>query len=220
MDEERPAFLLYVKDWLASTRGLTPAQKGAYIDLLCHAWLADGLPVDEEELRRIAAVENSEWSGIWAKLKHKWHGARGRLFNRRLEQVRKETLAFTDTARMLGKRGGVASAAARRLKYGSANPVHEPLQEPLHEGLHRTASRTAVKPSFKRSVDHENKDLFSIGSAGPVQPRRELTHIGEVLRQAGFLAKDRPTRQDEVAVTEQTRTDQPTEQTPTRRAQR
>ena len=57
-----PAFQFYPKDWLSSQRvaAMSSAQKGVYIDLLCHAWLADdcGLPDDDKVLLRLSKADH------------------------------------------------------------------------------------------------------------------------------------------------------------------
>ena len=54
----RPSFQFYPGDWLSSLSISTfsAAEVGAYIQLLCHAWLSEdcGLPDDEQVLAQIS----------------------------------------------------------------------------------------------------------------------------------------------------------------------
>ena len=53
-----PWFSLYAEDWITSPSlvRMTCSQEGAYIRLLCHAWLEPdcGLPRDTEQLKQLA----------------------------------------------------------------------------------------------------------------------------------------------------------------------
>ncbi len=128
--EDRPAFLCYAKEWIVATRRLSPAARGVYWDMICFAWLDEGLPADPDELRQQLGVERGEWRRIWPKLAPKWVVRDGTLHNARLEEVRRESADFTTARVDAGRRGGQASAKARAAKHGSAQPRSNPEANP------------------------------------------------------------------------------------------
>jgi uncharacterized protein YdaU (DUF1376 family) len=59
---KRPWMPLYIADYLADTAHLSAAQHGAYMLLIMHYWANEGLPSDEESIRRITRLSNRQWS--------------------------------------------------------------------------------------------------------------------------------------------------------------
>lgn len=57
----RPWMPLYIPDYLADTAHLSTAESGAYLHLIMHYWMKDGLPDDDDQLARIAKLSISEW---------------------------------------------------------------------------------------------------------------------------------------------------------------
>ena len=55
-----PAFQLYADDFIAGTMGMTQAEVGAYIRLLCHQWSKGSIDSDPERLRRMAGGKVSD----------------------------------------------------------------------------------------------------------------------------------------------------------------
>ncbi len=96
MATKSPAFQFYPDSWLSSLdiTLMTPAEEGAYIRLLCHAWLSPdcGLPTDSNALRTLSRL-GSAWSKSEALIKSKFREQDGRLFNDRLlEERRKQAI--------------------------------------------------------------------------------------------------------------------------------
>ena len=52
-----PSFQFYPADFLVDTQGMTPAEVGVYIRLICHCWIQDGLPEDLATIRRLADAQ-------------------------------------------------------------------------------------------------------------------------------------------------------------------
>jgi uncharacterized protein YdaU (DUF1376 family) len=57
----RPWLPLYVADYRRDTPHLSAAEHGAYLLLIMHYWSAGGLPDDDRQLSRIAAMTGPEW---------------------------------------------------------------------------------------------------------------------------------------------------------------
>jgi uncharacterized protein YdaU (DUF1376 family) len=106
-----PAFQFYPKDWLSDDRvqSMTPAQRGAYIDLLCHNWLNGSLPIDPHDLAHLARVDYFNFTRMWKKsLRECFVQATraGRLTNPRLEREREKQRFYAELRAAAGKRGG------------------------------------------------------------------------------------------------------------------
>jgi uncharacterized protein YdaU (DUF1376 family) len=57
----RPWMPLYIADYLADTSHLNTMEHGAYLLLIMHYWRHDGLPADEEYIRRITKMTHHQW---------------------------------------------------------------------------------------------------------------------------------------------------------------
>jgi uncharacterized protein YdaU (DUF1376 family) len=88
-----PAFLFYSKDWITGTSEMLPLEKGVYIDLLCHQHQNDSLPAQTQRLAMIVRMSHDEFLKVWDCLKVKFEERDGRLYNRKLEEVREERSA-------------------------------------------------------------------------------------------------------------------------------
>jgi len=93
--DQLPAFLLYAKDWLnsESVSTMTYEEKGVYIDLLCIAWTKVGLPKDEAKIARLLGLTRPAFRKIWRTIGEHWEPSGERLFNPRMEEVRKKANA-------------------------------------------------------------------------------------------------------------------------------
>lgn len=191
-----PAFPFYAFDWLSSsTRAMSLAARGAYVDLLAFAWDQDGLPADTEALRRMTGASVEEWAIIWPELSAKFAVAPdGRRRNPRLEAVRRRAKA--QSAR--GVRGGRARAASAQRAPGglfvaasaptcadqrtSVQPASEPasdqpasqrpasvtssVQPASHPASHQPRVR-AEDQDLKTKIQHHNQDQDPGLTAGP-----------------------------------------------------
>lgn len=59
-----PYFNLYVTDEAADTAHLTAEEHGAYHRLRCAYWRHNGLPDDDERLRRLTGIEPARWPAV------------------------------------------------------------------------------------------------------------------------------------------------------------
>lgn len=119
---DNPYIKLYGRDYLTSTRGMTCAARGAYVDLLILSWFDDGLPVDPDVLRRMVGADTREWRGIWPQVEGKWPvSGDGRRRNPREESERAKALDISNKRSESGKAGASArgKANARPVKSNS-----------------------------------------------------------------------------------------------------
>ena len=112
MKERAPAFQLYASDWLSSltTRTMTLEERGAYVDLLCHAWLSGGIPADDQDIARLLGGGLRTWKRLKVRIDPCFSvvdGAKRR--NPKQEEVRAARQSFRDR----GARGGKQAASKR-----------------------------------------------------------------------------------------------------------
>lgn len=115
-----PAFLLYATTWLQSPKvnSLSLEQQGAYVRLLCFAWLHGSIPEDQEELRHLLGLgeDVASFDRIWSRLSRRWSkkpGTPGQLIDERQEQERAERKQKAEEMRLRGQAGGQRSAEQR-----------------------------------------------------------------------------------------------------------
>lgn len=99
-----PAFQFYPRDWVMSTRVLTPEQRGVYMDLLCFAWDGDGLPDDRTEMAAMVGIPPQKFARVWDAIKGKFfQDDAGRWRNQRQESQRAELEELREKRRRAGK---------------------------------------------------------------------------------------------------------------------
>ena len=80
---------------------------GAYMRLLCHSWLDDGIPMKSKaHLARLAGVSTSKLEQILPKF---YIDDENRVRHHRLEEVRKSVADLREKRRKAGALGGKAS---------------------------------------------------------------------------------------------------------------
>lgn len=97
-----PAMLLYTKDWIADTAEMEPAEKGIYIDLLCHQHANSDLPSDNRKLSKIARLPENEFNSLFNNIKHKFLIVGDRMVNHKLNQIIQDRFNFAKKKRLLG----------------------------------------------------------------------------------------------------------------------
>lgn len=111
-------------DWSASVKPMPLAARGAYLELLCYAWQAGGLPSDLPALARIVGVSEEEFTPLWES----WLVTKfvpdnaGKLVNPRQEEVR-----AGQEKRVTQRR---RAAEARWSKATDAKPMRKPCETP------------------------------------------------------------------------------------------
>lgn len=114
-----PAFMFYTNDWLSSTIRvlMSPAQRGAYIDLLCHQWNDEtcSLPDDDEVLAVLSGLGEGWLNGSCDLLRRcfpKSDTLVGRIANKKLLELKDERDAWKEKCR----KGGLKSSKNRKLR--------------------------------------------------------------------------------------------------------
>lgn len=104
---KRPWMPLYPADYLADTGHLSVAEHGAYMLLIMHYWVNEGLPTDDRLLARIARMTPQQWKAA--------RPAISEFFDDGWKHKRIE-FELTEAARIsaAGRAGGIASGEARR----------------------------------------------------------------------------------------------------------
>ena len=78
----------FARDYLAATRAMRLAERGAYCDLLFYQWEMGDLPSDAKSLARLLGAERSEFDAVWRVVRCKFVKRGNRLINLRLEEHR------------------------------------------------------------------------------------------------------------------------------------
>lgn len=182
----RPWMPLYVGQYLADTTHLTTAEHGAYLLLIMHYWMNDGLPTDDRQLARIARMTPGQWKNarpvVNAFFQDGWK-------HKRIE------FEFTEAARMsaAGKAGGRASAQARRQRSSNDKPtIVQPSEDdnandpptdaqalPLQERKEDAAN--AAFSDFERDYFRRGKEILGASAGGLLvkllQAKKKNVHI-------------------------------------------
>ena len=191
-------FAFNITDWLASksVRMMSLAERGAYIGLLATAWGEDvpgTLPVDEDEVRRMAEMSPEQWALSGPRLLKKFpvsecgtYRYNPRLFLEGQEQKRKSELAAE---------AGRRSAEAKKQRKGNGTSTDVAKKS---TGVEKTATeRQLVTDTITSSSNEDERtagaqaDSASLLSAGPVAEKAGGARPGGKPRE--FLADEAPT---------------------------
>lgn len=144
-----PAFQFYPSDWLSSTSIslMSPAEEGAYIRLLCHAWSSPdcGIPDDEKLLAELSRLRK-KWPQSSARIRAKFDSIGGRMFNTRLLEERAKQIEWKEKS----SKGGSLSAATKaqaKLK-GGCDLVDDCLQPKPQPNLNSSSSSSSSTTNY------------------------------------------------------------------------
>ncbi len=106
-------FRFYPADWLTDDRviAMSPAARSAYLNLLCHQAINDGLPNDPDALAGMSGLTRDEWAACSERVIRQFERRGGRLFNARLDREVKAVQAAIEQRRAAG-----AASAAKKTK--------------------------------------------------------------------------------------------------------
>lgn len=110
--KNRPSFQFYPGDFLAdlNVQSMTMEERGIYITLLCHCWIEDGLPLDDEH----------QMAQLWKRpaVAKCFSEKNGKLRNPRLDKEKKKQEKYHKLLRERGLKG----AKQRWLGHTPSNP--------------------------------------------------------------------------------------------------
>lgn len=141
-----PYFPLYVKDWLTgqSTVLMQPEEKGAFMDLLCHAWLADPpctLPDDDRALAKLSGL-GGRWKRFGPVIRAQFELVDGRLRNGKQWEVHLDMLAHREKRATAGRKGNEARWGSQSDSQSDRNAIANS----------SPSTATALAPAFEVSV--------------------------------------------------------------------
>lgn len=183
-----PAFLLYCTTWLQSgdVASLSLEQQGAYMRLLCFAWLDGSIPAAPDELQHMLGVTEEVFGRIWPKLSRRWSevpGTPGRLINKRQEEERAERKRKAEEMRERGQAGGKRSAEQRASGPPSRGQA-EGQAEPQAESKPSTSTSRMdgwMDGGDRTSSQNQNGEGVRTRSSG--LPARDV--VGRIVREVG-----------------------------------
>lgn len=103
----------FPRDFLASTRAMRLAERGAYCDLLFYQWEMGSLPADTEQLARLLGCTAKEFAAIWKVVSKKFVLTGDTLSNQRLEEHRGKAIEARER-KVLGAQKTNAKRSAER----------------------------------------------------------------------------------------------------------
>ena len=143
---------LYVNDFIASTMVMSAAERGAYISLLCHAWIDDGLTSDKAKLARLAGCDRIE---LKAALERFYLDESGRYRHKRMEEVREEVMENRQKLTKAGKKGAEARWKADSDRKVNRNAIGMPVKVKVKDSIKpplsplTTAERIGLENALK-----------------------------------------------------------------------
>lgn len=156
MAHKSPAFQFYPDSWLSSLSItlMTPAEEGAYIRLLCHAWMSSdcGLPADSDSLKVLSRL-GVGWIKSETKLRSQFVQEGDRLFNHRLLLERTKQQVWRDKSSKGGKKSG-ATRSQPESKGGSLL-VDDCLQPNSNTSSPSSSSVKSIEPAPKRGASRK-----------------------------------------------------------------
>jgi uncharacterized protein YdaU (DUF1376 family) len=161
-----PSFQLYVNDWRGSrdVARMTFAERGMFLEMLIEQWDRHLLPDNPASIAALIGGTVEEWTAAWPALRPKFvlRGGRRtkgdrRMYNAKLEGLRKERATFVQTAR---KGGQSRAKLATRSAGGTYLPADTPAAPPAgHQPAHQAPTRSSSSSSSSSSKDLDLANL-------------------------------------------------------------
>ena len=171
--EKLPSMPFFTGDYLASADVLmmTLAERGLYTHLLFRTWQDGRLKFDAKKLSVLCGCTAEEFTEIWPGIADKFKtDTEGRIYNAKVEAVRKKCVAIKKSRSEAGSKGGSVASSKQHSKTPSKSdsktpdktvpPVYSSLvySKPVQKKLKNTSSRadkSALPKSAWRAVFEE-----------------------------------------------------------------
>jgi len=170
-------FPFFPEAFLVSTMLMSPAEVGAYMRLLCHSWIEDGIPYkNKSDLGRLAGVSPQKLEKIMQKF---FIDDQNMVRNYRLEEVRKTVIAKREKRVKAGRLGGQAN----KQRYSNALANREA------NGKQNSSNAEANKVNQSIVNNPPTPLVKNLSTADRIGMEKSLVLIGEeinaILRQQG-----------------------------------
>jgi len=170
-------FPFFPEAFLVSTMLMSPAEVGAYMRLLCHSWIEDGIPYkNKSDLGRLAGVSPQKLEKIMQKF---FIDDQNMVRNYRLEEVRKTVIAKREKRVKAGRLGGQAN----KQRYSNALANREA------NGKQNSSNAEANKVNQSKVNNPPTPLVKNLSTADRIGMEKSLVLIGEeinaILRQQG-----------------------------------
>lgn len=150
----------FPRDFIAATRHLALAERGAYRELLDYQWEMGALPNDPVRLARLLAITPEEFTPIWAAIRDKFEIVEGRLINNRLEEHRKKAVD-----QLTKKIKGAEATNAKRYGQRQDPTAHSASDSESHsDTLTVSPPSPSPSPSLRRVVEQSQGAMAEAGS--------------------------------------------------------
>ncbi len=156
-----PAFQFYPQDFLAdlNVKLMTTEAVGAYLLLLCHDWIEDGLPDDDDALAVLSGMRE-HWPNTKEQVLKCFKKRGKKLFNPRLEEERKKQRDY----RLKKSAAGKESAKSRKRKK---------LRKEKDGNTCSTDVPTGVEDVFEQNSTLQSSSSPSVIDPSPARAREE-----------------------------------------------
>ena len=134
MPDKLPSMPFFVSDYLSNTDVLlmSLAERGLYTHLLFRQWQDGRLEFNTRDLSILCACSEPEFIEQWEGIKHKFvTDSDGRIYNRRVEEVKGEYTRLREVRSEAGSKGGSKTQAK--------------LKQTAKQSIKQTASKTSSK---------------------------------------------------------------------------
>lgn len=148
---KRPWMPFYIGDYLADTGHLSTVEHGAYVLLITHYWMHDGLPTDDASLKNITKTSAHFWRKIKPKMRKffdkNWKHSR---IERELEKVAAVSKTRSDAAKI---------SHQNRATHADANAEHMH----THSHSHLPSKEESKKDAPSAPLESDEVALFNRG---------------------------------------------------------
>lgn len=172
-DDTLPMLPWFPRDFIASTRAMSVAERGAYRELLDFQWEMGRLPADHERLARLLGCSVAEFEQWWPAIEGKFVRSGNQIFNKRMEEHRRKALSLKDIRAETGRKGGLARASRFASSKHEANAIAIASDLPLAKIKHPSPSPSPEKdinPKDSKDRDAPNESaLWSRSDVRSVQ---------------------------------------------------